>query len=306
MSIDLEELLGEFDQHVIEQLASMPDVDEAGDDLDVNELPIDQRKWIRLDEVVAVVADLKASTHLGTGKRAESTASIYEAAIYPLVSIFDKFGADDVAIHGDGGFGVFWGNRRLERAIATGITIKTFSELLLEPKLESKWPDAPHTGFKVGVAASRILVKRVGIERKERNEEVWAGKAVNYATKAAQSGDRRELVVPGSLWDVLETNDYIAYSCSCGDGPSETIWEDVLIKGVPDDDDDRFGRKLTSKWCTVHGHEFCSAILAGETTRDDVGRLHGAHTRKMGQTALQAKQRRDERRRASLRPLRRR
>lgn len=306
MDIDLQRLLDEFNEHVDTQLATMPDVVEAGESFDIEDVPIDERKWIRLEEIVAVVADLKASTHLGTGKRAPSTASIYEAALYPLVTIFDKFDAKDLAIQGDGGFGIFWGNRALEKAIAAGITIKTFSELHLEPKLESKWPEAPNTGFKVGVASSPILVKRVGIQRKDRNEEVWAGKAVNYAVKAAQSGDRHELVVPGSLWDRLEPNDYIAYSCGCRTGPSASIWQDVVIQGVPEDDDDRFGSKLTSLWCTVHGAEFCSAILAGKTTREDVERLRGSHRDRMSQEALKAKTRRDERRRTSLKSLRKR
>ncbi|MHB1518924.1 MAG: hypothetical protein ACYCVN_07180 [Acidimicrobiales bacterium] len=93
----------------------------------MNALPISARKWHKLDEAVAVVADLKGSTNLGVGKHAASTASIYEAATGGLCRIFDKFDADVVAIQGDGAFGLFWGDQRMERAICAGITVKTFS-----------------------------------------------------------------------------------------------------------------------------------------------------------------------------------
>jgi hypothetical protein len=91
-------------------------------------------------------------------------------------------------------------------------------------------------GLQGGVAASRILVKRVGVPRKpEFQEEVWVGKAVNYAAKAAQCSNRREMWVTGSIWDRLESNDYIAYTCGCPDGePRDTLWEDVEITRLPE------------------------------------------------------------------------
>lgn len=61
-----------------DEFASMPAVVDRGNDLDVSTLPLTARRWIRLDDVV-VVADLKNSTKLGTGSKAASTASIYQA-----------------------------------------------------------------------------------------------------------------------------------------------------------------------------------------------------------------------------------
>jgi transposase-like protein len=55
-------------------------VQDVGHDLDVDALPIAARRWLKVTDVVAVVADPKNSTKLGTGKWAQSTASIYEAA----------------------------------------------------------------------------------------------------------------------------------------------------------------------------------------------------------------------------------
>lgn len=70
---------------------------------------------------MAVVADLKGSTKLGTGKWAASTASIYEASTGGIVRIFDEFDADFLAIQGDGAFALYWGERRYERALCAGI-----------------------------------------------------------------------------------------------------------------------------------------------------------------------------------------
>lgn len=82
--------------------------------------------------------DLKSSTKLGVSKHAASTASIYEAATGGAVKILDDFGADFVAIQGDGGFGLFWGERRNARAVTAGITIKTLSKPHLVKRLENK------------------------------------------------------------------------------------------------------------------------------------------------------------------------
>jgi class 3 adenylate cyclase len=271
-SFELDALLGDLDDHVTGELESMPDVEDVGDDLDLDDLAVDERRWTRVDEIVAVVADLKDSTRLGTGKHAASTASIYDAAVRPLVKVLADFDAGDIAIEGDGAVGIFWGDRRIERAMCAGITVKTFSQKALEPKLEKKWPNSPLTGFKIGVAASRILVKRIGLPRTDYQEEVWAGKAVNYAAKAAQCADRREMWVTGTVWERVSSNDYIIYTCGCPNGqPADTLWEDIEITRLPEGDEDRYGRKLTSTWCDVHGQEFCNAILQGKTSRPTVG-----------------------------------
>lgn len=271
-AVDLEALLATLDGRVETELASTPTVKDVGHDLDLDDLPITARKWLKVTDVVAVVADLKNSTKLGTGKWAQSTASIYEAATGGVVSIFNEFDADFLAIQGDGVFGLFWGDKRVRRAICAGVTIKTFSLGLVE-RLEAKWDNMAEigTGYKVGVANSRILVKKVGTPRNPAQQEpVWAGNAVNYATKAAQCADRDEMVVTGSIWDKIENNDYLAFSCPCGEGPSEEIWSDFTIDRLPDGDPDAVGRVLRSAWCVTHGEDYCAAVLAGKTRRDDV------------------------------------
>ncbi|MCV7137489.1 adenylate/guanylate cyclase domain-containing protein [Mycobacterium hodleri] len=294
-------LLNDLSSSTSEEFESMPEVVEGGDTIDVASLPIQVRRWTRISDVVAVVADLKSSTQLGTGSKAASTASIYEAGTGGVVKIFDLFAADFLQIQGDGAFALFWGELRFQRAAAAGITIKTFS-LDLTEKIEKKWPSKPQTGFKVGIASHRVLVKRVGTPRNPAQQEpIWAGKPVNYASKAAQSADRHELVVTGSVWDQLEKNDYLAFTCSCNGGPYDTLWKDFAIPRLETDEKEAQGRKLTSTWCVTHGEEFCSAILDGKIRRDDVDHLRQARVQKQMSNALWNKAQRERQSRAARR-----
>jgi class 3 adenylate cyclase len=273
MATELDELLKVLDRRVRDELADMPAVVDKGHDLDVTKLPIAKREWHRLAEAFAVVVDLKSSTQLDIGRYPASTASIYEAATGNAVMILGDYDADFIAIQGDGAFGLFWGANRFERAITAGITVKTFSQRHLVKRLDAKWPTLPETGFKVGVAASPLLVKRVGIPRTEHQEPVWAGKAVNYAAKAAQQADRHELVVTGSVWDQIAKNHYLSVSCPCNDGASTAIWTDVEIERLAEGNPERPGRLLTAMWCETHGSEYCAAVLSGQRVRDDVADL---------------------------------
>jgi class 3 adenylate cyclase len=303
---DLDVLLADLDEDVKTELASMPEVVDKGDDLDVSTLPIQARRWHKVTDAVAVVADLKSSTQLGVSKYPASTASIYEAATGGVVQVFDDLEADFVAIQGDGAFALFWGQNRKARAICAGITIKTFSERHLTPRLEKKWPESlPETGLKVGIANSPLLVKRVGVPRTDYQEQVWAGKAVNYAAKSAQQADRHEMIVTGSIWDWASANDYLAVSCECAT-PSPSIWSDVTIEKLPDSEPDREGKLLTAAWCTIHGADYCANVLAGNSTREDVkdertNALKAEYAKAMRLSKKKARENRNARRRGLAR-----
>jgi class 3 adenylate cyclase len=200
--MDLTSLLADCDDHVRGELSCMPDVDDVSAfDPATQSPPITARRWLRLTDAVAVVADLKSSTKLGLKKYAQSTASIYEAALHPVVDIFHEFGAGWIPIQGDCVIGIFWDEMAMERAICAGITVKTFSATNLVPRLTTKWSDLPDTGFKVGIATSTLLLKRIGRPQPPHQALVWPGKALNYAVKAARSGDAHQLIATGSVWD---------------------------------------------------------------------------------------------------------
>ncbi len=108
--VDLADLIKELDQTAKDEFASGPEVVDKGHNLDIDDLPIQARRWHRVTDAVAVVADLKNSTRLGTGKHAKSTASIYQASTGGVVRIFDEFDADFfLSIQGDGAFALFFG-----------------------------------------------------------------------------------------------------------------------------------------------------------------------------------------------------
>lgn len=293
-TIDLVALLQASADTVDSELESMPAITDVSDfdPQDGSQVPIEARNWLRVRDVVAVVADLKSSTQLGVGKRAASTASIYQAALQPVVEIFAQFGAGHIPVQGDCVVGLFWDELAVERAMCAAITAKTFSARELVPRLEKKWSGEdrlPETGFKVGAAMSDLLVKRVGRARSPHWALVWPGKAVNHATKAAQDAEAHELIVTGSLWDEIAANDYLAFTCTCGGFPSDSIWQDHEITRLRNDEPDRTGRKLTSMWCEIHGPEFCSAILDGESSRSEIAETQAEMKRSWMSSALAQK-----------------
>ncbi|NWL10376.1 hypothetical protein DM793_03540 [Paenarthrobacter nitroguajacolicus] len=303
--LELKELLDTVSKRTSDRFERMPKVEHKSS-LDLDSLPVDAKTWHRLDDLVAVFFDLKASTNLETGRRPASTASIYDAGVGGVVKILDAFDADFVDIQGDGGFGLFWGDTRYERAMCAAISIRTFSSDFTK-KLEKKWPEAPSTGFKVGVASGSILVKKVGLPRHlELQEPVWAGKPVNYAAKAAQQTDPEDILVTGSVWDEIENNDYLAFSCGCENGQPDMVapsllWEERTLEKIPDDE--QFGQSLKSSWCEIHGEEFCNAILAGETKRAGVTEkaLHGRNLLASGSIETNEASKRRRRAREELR-----
>ncbi len=269
--MNLVHLLEEVKARTAAKFEQMPKVENKSD-LDLAKLPVGANTWHHLDDLVAVFFDLKSSTNLEKGRKPASTASIYDAGVGGVVKILDSFDANFVDIQGDGGFGLFWGEGRYERAICAGITVRTFgSDFTLQ--LNKKWPTAPSTGFKVGVASGPILVKKVGLPKHlDLQEPVWAGRPVNYAAKAAQQTDPEHLLVTGSVWDRIASNDFLAFSCGCGGGGSVStpslLWDERTLEKIPDEE--RFGQALRSGWCTYHGEDFCNAVLRGETSRADV------------------------------------
>lgn len=293
----LGDILGKMSSKTIDILAKNPsvvDVDDPDEFTSANIRSAQATTWSRLDDAVVVVADLKGSTKLSTGRHMASTAAIYEAATGNATRILAEFGADFVAIQGDGAFGVFWGDQALERAMCAGITLKTFSLKTLVPKLKTKWPDTglPETGFKIGIAAGRVMVKNLGLGLDaSQHEPIWAGNPVNYATKAAQEADVDELIVTGGVWARIEENDFLTLSCPCGGGPSPTIWEERTLAKLAHDEPEAAGHMLSSAWCDEHGSAFCASILAGRTSREEE-RIEAARAEKRRRWDAVAVQRR--------------
>lgn len=268
-------------------ISAVPVVEKDGS-FDAKDIPSSSSDtWIKLPEVVAVVCDLKGSTHLGTGKHDRSTARIYKSSVEGAVKIFHNFEANFIDIQGDGGFGLFWGDRAYERALCAAVTIRTFSEDLVE-RLNKRWPDAPETGYKVGIHAARTLVKSIGTRRViSEQEAVWAGRPVNYAAKCAQAADRHQVIVTQRVWEKFKNNDFIAFSCDCHDGPTAKLWADTKVDRLPEEDQEAV--VLHAGWCKTCGPSFCDAILAGQTKREIPSDVRLAIPKMQMEQALAAK-----------------
>lgn len=266
MTLALGDLLDGLHDRTKAKFEKKPTVVTKNDSFDVEKLPVDKPEWHAIDEVVCVCFDLKSSTNLAKGRRPESTASIYDAGVGGIARILREFDAQFLDIQGDGGFGLFWGDKRFERAVTAGISLRTFSRDFTE-QLDKKWPDAPSTGFKVGIASGSLMAKRVGLPRHLNFQEpVWAGNPVNYAAKAAQQSSPERMSVTGSVYDKISMNDFIVFSCGCGN--PTLLWESVTLEKIPDAE--KFGQSLGSHWCEHHGEEYCNAVLAGKTHREDI------------------------------------
>lgn len=260
-------LLESLKQHVKREITSTPAVQKREGRFSVNTLPITSRTWHQISDVVAVVVDLKNSTKLSTNKWAQSTASLYEASTGGVIRILKNSSANFIAIQGDGAFALYWGERRYERAMCAAITTRRFG-IDLVAQLRDRWPEQPKTGLKIGVASGRVLAKRVGIPRNPGAQEpVWAGKAVNYATKAAQSATGPSILITARVWQAIASNDYLAKACACSRRADPNIWTEVSIRRLPDGDAQAAGRKSTYSWCSRHIDETCEAVLAGKKKR---------------------------------------
>lgn len=290
-SIDLTALLGKLDEQASATLAKKPDVTDADDNFSADDIPgAASARWAKITDVVVVVCDLKSSTRLGVKKHATSTARIYKSGVEGAVKILHDFEADYIDIQGDGGFGVFWGEKRYERALCAAVTIRTFSDSWVET-LNAKWPESlPETGYKVGIASGSVLVKRLGTRNEvEETEAVWAGKPVNYAAKCGQAANVGQIIATNRVWDRLAANNYVAYSCGCSGSQPKPLWEDFSVETLPDGAHDAV--VLKSAWCPNCGPSFCDAILAGKKKRQDVN--EALHAKEMTQmrAALSIQQR---------------
>src|SRR6266508_3929812 len=76
--MDLFDLLEDLGDQAAHELANPVEIIEASEFPD--HLYAERRAWKRIEDVVAVVVDLTASTKLGTNRHAQTSARIYEAA----------------------------------------------------------------------------------------------------------------------------------------------------------------------------------------------------------------------------------
>ena len=241
-------------------------ITDVGEIPDTKNIPIDDQHWIKIPDVACVFVDMTNSTSLSATTHERSTARAYQLFTGTAVRLFDAFEAPYIDVRGDGVFALF-NHDQVYRALAAAVTFKTFAEKSFSPTIQAR--TGLNVGGHIGIDQKTVLVRKLGLrrfgKRTDRQNEVWAGKPVNMASKLASLAEAGELLVSDRYYDRI-TDDHARLSCGCPGGRNVPLWSPVDVSSNPMFDFDVAWR-LTSRWCETHGSEFCERILGLERAR---------------------------------------
>ena len=252
----------------------------------VNEVPetgpTNRGVWNQIRNVTAIFADLKESTALNADNSPKDAAFAYTYFIRAMAVILERFGADYVDIQGDGIFGLFGGEGSSYHAAACAITMKTEVDRTVSVQFEKDTNVDWTLRAGIGVDIGTLLVRRLGLRGTKQNE-VWAGKPVNMASKLSSQADSNQLMVSDRVFAQYEEyaelrRRALLWSCGCSKGTEGSGFDSPIgstsylwaQEHAPDDLGLDFGMlyKLESSWCKIHGPEFCEAIISGKRVED--------------------------------------
>jgi class 3 adenylate cyclase len=232
----------------------------------ITETKLEVNRWYRIDEAVAVFADMRGSTRLSASKNASTLGKMYELFTGGWVKVLHVMKAGYVDIKGDGGFGLFYGKVGVVQALLAAITFRTLIETRLCSYAATLTDGVPlewELSAKVGVHKGPLLVKKIG-ERSsgsQKNWLVWAGKPVNYAAKLSSLADPNSILATKPILDAIENTDvlrdHLTVSCGCPGGTKQKLWKELdsdveAVRAVGDTAVYRLG----STWCSDHGDDF--------------------------------------------------
>ena len=271
--IGAKQLPSRFLEVIEEQVAIYDDgtsITEENSLPETGKIPLDNpNHWLKIPEVICVYVDMISSTKLSASNYDNKTAGAYQLFTGVAIRLFHEFEAPYIDVKGDGVFSLFNGDQAY-RAIAAAVSFKTFSEevfskrILMDTDIE--------VGAHIGIDQKTVLVRKLGLrrygDRTERQNEVWAGKPVNMAAKLASMSKAGELYVSERYFKKIQDK-HVTYSCGCNyeedgrrvEGENKYLWE--LKDDINEDGTFDFDKAyiLKSKWCEVHGKEYCEAIL---------------------------------------------
>ena len=249
------------------QVNSQDDVPETG--------PSNRGVWWQIKDVTAVFADLKRSTDLSTFGDPRAAAVAYTYFIRAMTVILDRFSAKYVDIQGDGIFGLFSGQGSAFLAAAAAITMKTEMACTVDPWFDRDAALDRELTAGIGIDRGTLLVRRLGLRGTKQNE-VWAGKPVNVASKLSSVAGPNQVAVSERVF-----GDYrrasrlrqraLLWSCGCSGGidgegldvpigDTSQLWTE---EQAPVNLGLDFGSvyRLESQWCKTHGPEFCEVVV---------------------------------------------
>jgi hypothetical protein len=224
--------------------------------------------WIGGDEkFVCLFIDLDSSSKMSYKKHPKTMAKIYDYFTQTLIDTMSLEGidADYIDIKGDGAFGIFEGQDAAFRALSAALTFGTFFRKYIRPKFQD---DQHIFNFKSAISVDKLLVKRIGKRGPRNNNEVWAGRLINNASKLAtlskdiystdfdfDPSKGSMLVVSESIYQIFETKREFAVM-HCGHDlagnpqPPSELWREYSTTANDEIHDDRVFY-APGLWCDI-------------------------------------------------------
>lgn len=219
--------------------------------------------WMKIPDIIACFVDMEGSTKLSATTHPNTTAKCYRYFTQTAVKIFHEMESPYIDVRGDGVFALFDSNRP-HTALAAVVSFKTFVAKEFTPRVKEATNGEVISGH-YGIDCRTVLVRKMGLKiadgRTDRQNEVWAGKPVNMASKLASRSEENKVWISDRFHKLL-TGDRALNSCGCGDqtGTRSSLWTKVDVS-----DDDRFdfdtAYVLGSNWCPTHGKEYLRDIV---------------------------------------------
>jgi class 3 adenylate cyclase len=237
--------------------------------------------WLGGDrEFVCLFIDLDQSSKLSFKKHPQTMAKIYDYFTQNIVNVmtdYPEFKADYIDIKGDGAFGIYEGKNAAQRAFCAAVTFKTFFDKHIRPKFQT---ESEIINCKLAISKDKILVKKIGKRGDRNNNEVWAGRVVNNASKLSSlTKDMYEapgaafifpaahslLVISEKIYNDLSVQPQKAIM-SCGHDeagnncPSQSVWQVFDTSSNQDVFDDKV-YFMAARWCQHCGDKSINELV---------------------------------------------
>ncbi len=228
---------------------------------DTSDIPIENpNHWLRIPDVICVFVDMMGSTKLSAAKHDKGTAGAYQLFTGTAVRIFHELEAPYIDVRGDGVFALFNSNQAY-RALVAAVTFKTFANLEFTPRIKNI--TTVDVGCHIGIDQKTVLVRKIGLKKKngrtDRQNEVWAGKPVNMASKLSSMSNDNQLIVSDRFYNNI-SNDKARYSCGCPNEEKKLLWEEIDVTNNKLFDFNK-AHSLDTNWCETHGTEYFNDLL---------------------------------------------
>lgn len=264
-----------FDEFKIEEVGSIKKISD--------DAYLDCPTWLGGDEeFVCLFIDLDNSSKLSFEKHPKSMAKIYDYFTQNIVDILNQDGirADYIDIKGDGAFGIYEGDNAVFKALCAAITFKTLFDEHIRPKFQT---DESVINCKLAIDKNKILVRKLGKRGDRNNNEVWAGRVVNNASKISSlskeiynlndptinNSKNSLLLISDKVYqELLNRKDYAVSSCghdsSGNDSYKITVWKELDCSNNENVFDDKVWY-TAAVWCKRCGDSYMNKILGVES-----------------------------------------